>query len=223
MIPEEPSERLLAAPVSSADVNNRPHWADKVMAAFTGLIFLTYIASDYFLWSQMRLSQDALHASQRPWVNAASATLMKPLELPPKRFSVFLNVVMRNSGVSVATDGIAFFYVAPNATETLDRTWKKPCETVDSQREAMRASHQVWSTGFVLVPGESATLPIGTFSDDVPLDSIAAGLFYILGCATYSDSFGMPHRTRFCFMPTGPVTDPAKVTFKVCNAFQEAT
>lgn len=48
---------------NSRPTDNRPHWADAVIAIFTVLIFLTYITSDYFLWKQMRLTQESLRDS----------------------------------------------------------------------------------------------------------------------------------------------------------------
>ncbi len=56
---QEPNERANVHPT-----NNRPHWADAVIAVFTILIFLTYITSDYFLWKQMRLTQKSLNDSE---------------------------------------------------------------------------------------------------------------------------------------------------------------
>jgi hypothetical protein len=39
---------------------DRPHWADRVIAVFTVLIFLTYITSDYFLWKQSKVAEQTL-------------------------------------------------------------------------------------------------------------------------------------------------------------------
>jgi len=50
--------------------NNRPHWADVVIAVFTGLILITYITSDYFLWKQQGLTRDAMEQAKRD--NASS-------------------------------------------------------------------------------------------------------------------------------------------------------
>jgi len=41
----------------------RPHWADRIIAIFTGLIFLTYIASNYFACNQMKLTKQAIDQS----------------------------------------------------------------------------------------------------------------------------------------------------------------
>jgi hypothetical protein len=55
--------------------DKRPHWADRIIAVFTVLIFLTYITSDYFLWRQMNVTSAQLDlmkasgetATQQTW------------------------------------------------------------------------------------------------------------------------------------------------------------
>ena len=56
----------------SKDGNPRPHWADRIIAIFTGLIFLTYIGSNYFACRQMRLTKAAIDQSA---TNNAAAIL----------------------------------------------------------------------------------------------------------------------------------------------------
>jgi hypothetical protein len=53
-----------ASYVKQDSAGNRPHWADILMAVFTGLILLTYLTSDYFLWKQLGLTQTALGESE---------------------------------------------------------------------------------------------------------------------------------------------------------------
>jgi hypothetical protein len=50
--------------------DNRPHWADVVIAVFTGLILVTYITSDVFLWKQLRLTSKAVRQAKED--NAAT-------------------------------------------------------------------------------------------------------------------------------------------------------
>ncbi len=45
-------------------MDNRPHWTDILMAVFTGLILLTYLTSDYFLWRQMDLTGQMLKSNE---------------------------------------------------------------------------------------------------------------------------------------------------------------
>ena len=45
---------------SQTVTNSRPHWADVIIAIFTGLILLTYITSDYFLWRQLKITSGQL-------------------------------------------------------------------------------------------------------------------------------------------------------------------
>jgi hypothetical protein len=43
-----------------SDGNGRPHWADRIIAVFTVLIFLTYITSNVFLWKQLKVTKGQL-------------------------------------------------------------------------------------------------------------------------------------------------------------------
>lgn len=53
-----------AGTVKQNSADRRPHWADILMAVFTGLILLTYLTSDYFLWQQFKLTEKALVDSE---------------------------------------------------------------------------------------------------------------------------------------------------------------
>ncbi len=44
-------------------MNNRPYWTDRIIAIFTGLILLTYVTSDYFLWRQLQSTEKTLKHS----------------------------------------------------------------------------------------------------------------------------------------------------------------
>jgi hypothetical protein len=196
-----------------------------VVAVFT--VFSTYYSSKQWEGIKQSLAdaKETREIENRAWVNAESAELMKPIELPPNsRFSLFLNVTVKNTGASVATDGIAFFHVLPNWTPILSRDWNKPCETVDTQRAANEASDSSpWPVGFVLVPGQATKMPIGTSSDDITPEKAREGGFYVLGCITYKDQFNVMRQTRFCFRPASAIRDPSNVAFEVCNAFQGAS
>jgi hypothetical protein len=233
--PKEHGEEKPKMPtILAQNQSNFVLWMQTWLPIIISALVLIAIAVQAYIykkqWEAMRDALDEARMSResgnRPWVNAESVELMKPIELPPSsRFSIFLNVTVKNTGTSVASDGIAFFHAMPNSTEILSREWNKPCETVDTQRDAIKASSQYnpWMVGFVLVPGQSTKLPIGASSDNISPDQARAGDFYVLGCMTYKDQFNTMHRTRFCFRPTSAIDDPANVTFGVCNAFQEAT
>jgi hypothetical protein len=53
-------------------MEGRPHWADILMAVFTGLILLTYLTSDYFLWKQLGMTQTALADSENSFKQTLS-------------------------------------------------------------------------------------------------------------------------------------------------------
>src|SRR5437762_1982965 len=64
----------------------RPHWADSVIAIMTVLIFFTYITSDFFLWKQLRLTENALTVSdkslrldKRAWVGVSPPAILYSL------------------------------------------------------------------------------------------------------------------------------------------------
>src|ERR1700733_13797449 len=60
----------------NGDLNGKdksPHWADRIMAIFTVLIFFTYITSDYFLWRQLGATRDALTQAKQDNANAITA------------------------------------------------------------------------------------------------------------------------------------------------------
>jgi len=177
-------------------------------------------------------AQEQLINSERPWANAEALEDVKLTFTPPglvvreSQFTVFANVAIKNTGSSVASNGIAFIYAEPNETLILMQEWDRPCETVETQKAAMNLpnarKYGPWPVGFVLTPGDTTVLPEATTARNISYQEVLDGMFYILGCASYRDHFGIAHRTRFCFQPTTRVTDLSRVTFRICNAFQEA-
>ena len=65
--------------------HHRPHWADRVIAVFTGLIFITYIASNYFACQQMSLTKGAMEQAKRD--NAAAIQAQKQIAADALRIS----------------------------------------------------------------------------------------------------------------------------------------
>jgi len=229
---------LLAIGAYHPDMTERTKFTTGAVLAFFTLMAIVFQAYIYTRqWDAMRKQSEIMSASieegiktreldNRAWVNAERAELIKPIDIPPAhRFSIFLNITVRNTGPSVAADGIAFIYALPNLTTILSRDWNKPCETTLTQRAAIEANRQYnpWPVGFVLVPGQTAILPIGTSSDDITPEQAKAGDYYVLGCATYRDQFGKMHTTRFCFRPIKETGNgPTGFHFEICNAFQSA-
>jgi hypothetical protein len=184
-------------------------------------------------------SKETLRKSQRPWVNAESF-IPTALTIPPEgRLEVFGDLIMRNTGTSVATDGWAQMIVAPNNGKWLTANWDAACSAVD---ESMRASHEAatkglgdgWPIGFVLAPNQETKMRMGGGDADgiagqqiaralpygTPTQDARSGQFYLLGCARYKDQFGTSHTTRFCFIYLNDKMSPSG--FYVCNGLQTA-
>jgi len=169
-----------------------------------------------------RTAKDTLQMAYRPWVNAEAAELVQPLQFPPnKRFYLLVDVRLKNTGTAVASDGLIMSSAEPDYTPTLSKTYRRAC---DSAREmkAVKEKNTPWETGFVLAPGNNLTVPVGMGSDDITSEQVTRGQFYVVGCVLYRDQFGMNHHTQFSFQPTGPVTDPAAIKFRIAPWYHEA-
>lgn len=113
-MPAHQQESGVSAPILKQDGHPRPHWADKAIAVFTMLTFLTYITSNYFVWKQLTLTQGALNASNdqfrrasRPWVNIEGPIeVIEPLTLDGKTARVAIRYSLKNAGSSPAIGSI---------------------------------------------------------------------------------------------------------------------
>ncbi|MHB1745607.1 MAG: hypothetical protein ACYCRE_12690, partial [Acidobacteriaceae bacterium] len=194
---------------------------------------------------QARIADETLRKSQRPWVNAESF-LPATVDLPPeKRFQVNGDVVIKNTGTSIATDGWAMMVAVPNSADFLTKNWDEACRINDRQMRASRqaaANHRgdTWPIGFVLAPNQETRMRMGSGDAEGLIDkqirnamrfvgasgrdafgqSFRSGQFYLLGCARYKDQFGTPHTTRFCFIYLDDKMSPSG--FYVCNGMQSA-
>lgn len=165
---------------------------------------------------------DTLRMGYRPWVNAETANLMQPIVFPPKeRFFLKVNFVLKNTGTSIATDGLALTEVEPDYTATMTKDFRKACDDTQRMKAAIRQGTP-WATGFVLAPGNTLPLPVGMGSDIISNEQVSKGQFYVLGCVLYWDQFKIRHHTKFCFLPSGPITDPSNIKFEVCDGYEEA-
>lgn len=169
---------------------------------------------------------DALHMGYRPWISAQTADLMQPIVFPPKdRFYLRVNFVLKNTGTSIATDGLAITEVDPNylitTKELMTKNFRKTCDDTQKMEAAVRQVTP-WATGFILAPGDTLATPVGMGSDNIPNGAVKNGSFYVLGCVLYRDQFKIKHHTLFCFLPNGPITDPNVIEFKKCNWHEEA-
>lgn len=174
-------------------------------------------------------AQDAAHTADqtlrmayRPWVTAQSVTLLEPLTFPPQhRFNLKVVVNLKNTGTSVATDGIAMPDAEPDFTAIISKNVHRSCDTANGFRST-KARDTPWETGFVLAPGDVLAVPATMGSDDISPEQIGKGQFYILGCVIYSDQYKTWHHTQFCFQPDSPVLDPSKIVFRLCDWYGEA-
>jgi len=139
-----------------------------------------------------------------------------------------VNVVIKNTGKSVATEGAITALPIPNfPTAILVKKWRKPCEMPDEFKAGSVQSREVFGGSgrmdSYVTPGESVSQHMGIVSSDVTYANSQQG-YWFLGCLTYKDQFGKQHHTTFCFQPAGPGDNPHPEIpkFKICNAFQEA-
>jgi hypothetical protein len=179
---------------------------------------------------QMRATQkaadaahDTLRIAYRPWVNAESADL-EGIVFPPKdRFFAKVKFTLKNTGTSVATDGIATAEVVPDRTDAMLNHAQKVCAWLEPSKAPIEKNIQPRATGFVLAPGNVTPYSVGMGSDEISAYQANDGKFFVFGCVIYRDQFKDGwHHTRFCFQPSGPITNPKTISFEVCDAYGEA-
>ena len=158
----------------------------------------------------------------RPWITAQSVELIKPLLFPPNhRFNLEVKIILKNTGTSVATDGLAMPDAEPDYTAIISRNIHNSCDYANDMR-LTKAKNTPWETGFVLAPGDTVPVPATMGSDNISPDQIGRGQFYVLGCVIYADQYRIWHHTQFCFQPDAPVNDPANIKFRICDWYGEA-
>lgn len=149
-------------------------------------------------------ARDTLRMAYRPWLSAESVTQTQPLDLSDplgKRFIVTGNVLLRNTGVSIARAALMMPDVGPESTNPHTvHTPLKSCEYAQRMQEA-KSKWNSFETGFVLAPQATITIPFSAGSDEVPQSEVRRGHFQVYGCVLYSDQYGVKHYTQFCFSP----------------------
>jgi hypothetical protein len=169
-----------------------------------------------------RTAKDTLHIAHRPWINAERAELVNSLVSPPEsRFDLQVKLALKNTGTSIATDGLLMSWAMPDNATTIGTNIEKAWQQTEDMQRAKRANTP-WESGFVLNPGSILEHIIRMGSDDISSQQVSRGDFYILGCILYRDQFATTHRTQFCFRPTSGVTDPTRVEFTMAAWFQKA-
>jgi hypothetical protein len=168
-------------------------------------------------------AKDTLRMGYRPWINAEYAELTQPLVFPPKqRFYLKLNFMLKNTGTSVATDGVAIAEVSPNEISATLKRSDEVCSWLEESKIPVDKNMRPRATGFVLAPGNTLPFPVGMGSDEIPNQQVTDGQFFVFGCLIYRDQFEAWHHTKFCFHPSGRIIDPGKISFVICDTFQEA-
>jgi hypothetical protein len=217
------SEAIAGSAEKKNELSER--WRSKPTAEWT-MVWLTFVLaffaalSAWIFYRQLDEMHQTLIQSQRPWVNAEKFDAHRMTLPPVGRFTIYGDVTMRNSGVSIARDGWVAMVAKANGYSDLKKEWDDACKTVSTSIKAGNA----WPIGFVLDPNQSTQLP-HSIQADFTAQQLRNG-FYLLGCAKYIDQFGILHTTRFCFRPDrevyGADGSVNPLEFQVCNGFQSA-
>jgi hypothetical protein len=199
-----------------------------------GIVLLIYAFFTILIWCANKKSADAaksaadtaevtLRMGYRPWVNAESAELVEPLVYPPKqRFYLKLKFGLKNTGTSIATDGVAIAEVSPDDGNAMSKHSGRICNWLEPSKAPAEKNVSPSGKGFVLAPGNVLPFPIGMGSDEISNQQVSNAKFFVLGCLIYRDQFKTWHHTRFCFRPTHPIVDSANIQFDICEWNQEA-
>ena len=164
---------------------NGPHWADKIMAFFTGLILLTYITSDYFLWKQMNLTQRAFLMDERPWVSLQ--TVSHKDNQNPKYPIPVVEIKYTNTGKTAAQSvtGHVTGFISLSAIPKIPKD---------------KLNYQTNEAPDTLVPNQDGTSIWMALQKMPNLNEFMSGnaILYVVGEIDYKDSLGGSHRTEFC-------------------------
>lgn len=191
----------------------------------------------------VQTAQRQLLISERPWV-VASKFAISEISIPQwggegskPLFSILGSVTFANTGRSVASSGLSYFWILPNLSSYLEKSWDAPCKFVENQRKTISdSSHNPWPLGFLLAPNDTVDIPLSGGGIDAPYpghsssgvvvspDMGTKGSYYIIGCTLYDDQLGVTHHTQWCFEPKrqngGPPEEPLSMV--KCQAFQRA-
>ncbi|HEY5065630.1 MAG TPA: hypothetical protein VIJ04_12510 [Xanthobacteraceae bacterium] len=147
----------------------------------------------------------ALQQSQRPWVIADSIVFARPISYTADRYDIQLNLMLKNTGPSIATDVFTVMRLEENLTTTLETNWNKTDEDLRDRKENV-IKQSKWPLGIVLAPGQFTPQPFGFGGPadkpgSPPAVKIRGRAYYFLGLIEYKDQFGLTHKTRFAFNP----------------------
>jgi hypothetical protein len=111
--------------------DHHPHWADRTIAVFTVLIFLTYITSDYFLWRQLQIT-----ARQLDQMKGSSTQTDRLLE---KADSIAKSMDVANAQQKAALDE-----TLDQNRDALARTLAQAKTALDASIAASRTDQRAW-------------------------------------------------------------------------------
>jgi hypothetical protein len=194
----------------------RFEWGKFAVEVLTLVVLCVYTRVAYHQWDETRkaakaaegankIAEDALVASQRPWVGMRGFFL--PLKILPN-IPLQAKYAQVNSG-----HGPALFVGNRVGFGVLEQRL-----TDDMAEEKLKEAKP--PNIYTLFP--NAEFPAGQASvtiNDYWLSQVNSGRawLYYFGDTTYRDDFGGRHRTKFC-----AVYDPAAKEFNHCDIFNEA-
>jgi hypothetical protein len=210
----------------SREGNPRPHWADRIVAIFTGLIFLTYIASNYFSCNQLKLTKAAIDQSATNNASAIAAQqkiaqdgLAKSQENFDKSISSARDQLRLDQRAWLGVDNVigqAKVGEIFTVTVYIKNTGKTPAKNVFIISDAMPVPKGSKPTfGYEKAPiTEESRAMIAPNSihkitslrpqapmDEPTLDSLKRRdiIQYMYGKGTYTDVFGCVHWFTYCY------------------------
>jgi hypothetical protein len=197
------------------------YFAQLAAWATVALVFIGLGGVGAAIWTlrQIKRQADLQERAIRPWIGTVriSDGILQPDG--PGRMAVRTTVKLKNTGPSVALQGLMLPFLIPSRTSELPNAIKSRWKQVEDMLKAK--SETEWETGFVLHPGATHIHEV-FMGTDMPLPGIQAGLCWVLVCIVYRDQFGKEHRTQDCFQTGGVEGNNSAMRFKAIPAHQTA-
>lgn len=170
--------------------------------------------------NQIQRQADLQERAIRPWIGAASIADGDMRPHGPEMQEVHTTVTLRNTGPSVALNGLMLPFLISSQTAMLPDEIKR----VWAETEGILATNSRvdWQTGFVLHPGSTHEHGV-SMGTRIQMQELRNGTAYVLVCIIYHDQFGKEHRTQDCFRMTLPDPQSLAVRFKAVPAYQTAS
>jgi hypothetical protein len=224
---EDPITRKRTNDPEGKEANPRPHWADRIIAIFTGLIFLTYIASNYFACRQMKLTKTAIEqsaANNSSAIIAQQGIAQHALAESQKSVDKSLGATIDNFHLDQRA-WIAAMQVAgkPELDKPLEiivtvkntgKTFAKEFTNIAISEPVPRGKRPDFAKGGKQRDSVSVIAPNGEYLmrlypikgspteklNQFDFDALTSGdiTLFVHGRLIYNDIFGCPHWTTFC-------------------------